>query len=98
MARNWEAVCQTWIKASSDTECEKQEHAVGMIRDAIKGYEPLAQRLAQGNLKIIPRPDSSLPSESLLRGAPERRCCLFSSDLRGLPESGIDYFLLESSK
>jgi hypothetical protein len=51
MPRDWEAVCRTWIKASSDTECEKQENAVRMIRDAIDNYEPLARR----DIKIIPQ-------------------------------------------
>ena len=51
MPRDWESVCRTWIKASSDTECEKQENAVRMIRDAIDDYEPLAAR----DIKIIPQ-------------------------------------------
>ena len=41
----------TWTKASSDTECDKQENAERMIRDAINAYSPLASR----DIKIIPQ-------------------------------------------
>ncbi len=51
MPRDWESVCRNWIRASSDTECEKQENAEWMIRDAIKEYAPLAQR----DIKVIPQ-------------------------------------------
>jgi len=55
MPRNWEQVCQTWIKASSDTECDKQENAVRMIRKAVDEYDALAQReikiIAQGSYR-----------------------------------------------
>jgi hypothetical protein len=51
MPRDWESVCSTWTKASSDTECDKQENAERMIRDAINAYSPLASR----DIKIIPQ-------------------------------------------
>lgn len=51
MANDWEARFKTWTKPSSDTECEMQERAVRMIREAIDEYEPLAAR----DVQIIPQ-------------------------------------------
>ena len=51
MPRDWEAQFRTWTKPSSDTECEMQERAVSIIREAIDEYEPLAAR----DIKIIPQ-------------------------------------------
>lgn len=41
MATDWEQTFRDWSKPSSDNEAEKQENALGMVRDAINAYEPL---------------------------------------------------------
>lgn len=51
MSRDWEATFRNWTKPSSDTECDKQDNATRMIRDAINDYQPLAHL----NIKIIPQ-------------------------------------------
>jgi hypothetical protein len=51
MPRDWETIFRNWTKPSSDTECEMQERAERMIRQAIDQYEPLAKR----DIKIIPQ-------------------------------------------
>lgn len=51
MPRDWEAQFRTWTKPSSDTECDMQDRAVRMVRDAIDAYGPLASR----DIKIIPQ-------------------------------------------
>lgn len=51
MPKDWESQFKTWIRASSDTECEKQQNAERMIRDAINNYEPLSKL----DIKIIPQ-------------------------------------------
>lgn len=51
MPRDWESIFSTWTKPSSDTECEKQENAERMIREAIKEYVPLKSR----DIRVIPQ-------------------------------------------
>lgn len=41
MPRDWEQAFRTWSKPSSDTEADKQDNAIRMIKDAIWEYVPL---------------------------------------------------------
>ncbi|MFZ3339767.1 MAG: nucleotidyltransferase [Terriglobales bacterium] len=55
MARDWKAIFDTWTKPASDGEALRQANAEGMIRDALRDYDPLRVRsikvIAQGSYR-----------------------------------------------
>jgi hypothetical protein len=51
LAIDWEQTFRDWSKPSSDNEAEKQENALGMVKDAIDAYE----RLEAHAIRFIPQ-------------------------------------------
>lgn len=51
MATDWEQTFRNWSKPSSDNEAEKQENALGMVKEAIEAYKPLDGR----GIRFIPQ-------------------------------------------
>jgi hypothetical protein len=91
MPRDWEAVFETWTKPSSDTECEKQENAVRMIRAAISAYEPLANR----DIKIIPQ--GSYQNNTNVRQESDVDICVCCMEPFFFDYSSVDYGPAESN-